>query len=441
MKVKYSLLFFVVLFQVGRVSAQQQISLEQFIALALEKNYDIKLIRNQSQAAATDKEYAYGLLLPQVNATGALGWNNNNQRLEFADVTRNSSGQAKSNSTTAGVQLNWVLFDGTKMFATMNRFNAIAVQGELLVKDQMVNTVATVINNYYNIVRQKQQLMAIKEQMGVSEERVKLAERKLDVGTGAKPELLQAKVDYNTQRTQVVQQEAIILQLKEQMNASIGDQLPKEYDVTDTIAIDLNMDRDQIFSELESSNYSLQALRANKEIAQFSLKERRAERSPVISFTSAYNYNQTDNVKLINPFGTVYSKTTVYNYGFNVVVPILNNFVTHKSVQQAHIIYDRQELIYNQQRLNINVALNNAWTNYENAKKILIIEEETVLLAKENVMIALESFKRGIATSIELRTAQQSLADSYNRLIAARYNAKISTTELMRLKGALLVSQ
>jgi outer membrane protein TolC len=59
-------------------------------------------------------------------------------------------------------------------------------------------------------------------------------------------------------------------------------------------------------------------------------------------------------------------------------------------------------------------------------------------LAKENVFIALESFKRGVNTFIELRTAQQSLAEAYSRLITARYNAKLAETELLRLNGSLL---
>jgi outer membrane protein TolC len=84
------------------------------------------------------------------------------------------------------------------------------------------------------------------------------------------------------------------------------------------------------------------------------------------------------------------------------------------------------------------VGVRNAYLNYDNARKILQIEEETILLAKENVFIALESFRRGVTTFIELRTAQQSLADAYTRLISARYLAKLAETELLRLKGALL---
>ena len=84
------------------------------------------------------------------------------------------------------------------------------------------------------------------------------------------------------------------------------------------------------------------------------------------------------------------------------------------------------------------MGIRNAFVSYENAKKALFIEEENILLARENVSIALESSKLGVATYIELRTAQQTLADTLSQLILARYNAKAAETELLRLKGALL---
>ena len=94
--------------------------------------------------------------------------------------------------------------------------------------------------------------------------------------------------------------------------------------------------------------------------------------------------------------------------------------------------------MYDQQKQQVDVGVRNAYVNYDNAKKVLLIEEENILLAKENVVIALEGFKRGITTFIELRTAQQSLAEGYNRLINARYQAKIAETELLRSNGGLL---
>lgn len=439
MKVRFSFIVFSFIFICNSVFAQEQISLEQAIALALKENYDIKLAKNTSSSANADKSLSYGAFLPQINASGSVIWNQNKQELTFEESTRNNSGTAKSKNTNASVQLNWTLFDGTKMFATLDRINTITAQGELLVKDQMVNTIASVITGYYDIVRQKQQLKAIQEQMAVSEERVKLADRKLQVGTGGKPELLQAKVDYNAQRTQFLQQEAMIVQLKEQLRALTGTALPTVYDVADTIMINLDLNQNEILGA-ENTNYSLQASRLNLEIASLSVWERRAERSPVISLTGALNYANTDNIRLINPFAALYSQSRGFNYGFTINLPILNGLNTTRGIQQAKINQNRQSILYDQQRTNISVGLRNAFVNYDNAKKILLIEEENILLARENVFIALESFKRSIATFIELRTAQQSLEAAYNRLINARYMAKVAETELLRLNGSLLMT-
>lgn len=418
--------------------SQEEVSLEQVVALALEKNYDVLVARNVADAAVKNDDYVYGAFLPQINAQGATVWNDNEQNLRFQDASRNNSGEAKSNNLNGSVQLVWTLFDGTRMFATRERISQIAEQSELEVKNQMVNTIAAVIINYYDIVRQKQQLKAIEEQMSVSEERVKLAEKKLQVGTGIKPELLQARVDYNAQRTQVLQQEAIIAQLKEQLRNIVGLQLPSVYDVADTILIDLNLQPNEDFQNLDNTNYSLLSARRNLNIASLSLRERRAEYLPFFNFNAAYNYSQNDNTRQINPFGPVFNRTEGFNYGFSMTLPILNGFNTRRLTQLAKIELDRQQLLYDQQRNTVNVDLHNAFINYENAKKILAIEEETIGLAKENVYIALESFKRGLNTFIELRTAQQSLAEAYSRLITARYNAKLAETELLRLNGSLL---
>jgi outer membrane protein TolC len=418
--------------------AQEAVTLEQVITLALQKNYDVLLSKTNAESAATTDKYVVGAFLPQISANAATVWNNNEQTLRFQDEARNNSGEARSNNVTGSLQLVWTLFDGTRMFATRERISQLAEQGELMVKDQMVNTIASTITNYYDIVRQKQQLKAIQEQMSVSEERVKLAEKKLQVGTGIKPELLQARVDYNEQRAQVLQQQALIAQLKEVLNYNVGLQLPPQYDVADTIIIDLDLRSDASFQNLDNTNYTLLAARRNLDIASLSLRERKAEYLPFLNFNAAYNFSRNDNTRLINPFSAVFSQTEGFNYGFSVTLPILTGLNTRRQTQLAKLEIDRQRLLFDQQRNAINVSVRNAFINYENAKKILLIEEETIGLAKENVYIALESFKRGVNTFIELRTAQQSLEEAYNRLIAARYNAKLAETELLRLSGSLL---
>lgn len=431
-------LVFLSVFSGNAFGQGQQVTLTDAVGIALQQNYDVLLARNNSESAATDNNYAWAAFMPALNGTAAQLWNSSDQTLRFEDATRNNSGSAQSSNLSGSVQLNWVLFDGTRMFATRQRIAVIAEQGELLVKEQMINTIAMVTNSYYDIVRQKQQLKAFQEQMSVNEERVKLADRKLQVGIGSKPELLQAQVDYNALRAQVIQQESVIAQLKEQLNGMLGLKLPVPYEVADSIVINLTLQQSEIEGNIEGTNFSLLASRRNLEITNLLLHERRAELFPTLTFNSAYNYSRTDNLKLINPFAALYSQSQGYNYGFTINIPILNGLNSRRLIQQARITYNRQELLYSQLKTNVDVGLRSAFVNYENARKILEVEEETILLAKENVFIALESFKRSVATFIELRTAQQSLADAYNRLITARYNAKLAETELLRLNGTLL---
>lgn len=439
MKLKFfaALFLFQIVTKVS-VAQQEEVSLEQAIALALEKNYDIQLVKNTASAASLDNQYAIGGFLPQINATGAKIWNVNDQKQKLADNTERERNDVESNNLTGSVQLTWTLFDGARMFATRERFEEIATQGQTLLKDQIVNTISSVIINYYNIVRQKQQLKAILEQMSVSEERVKLAERKLQVGTGIKPELLQAKVDLNAQRTQVLQQQTVIAQLKDQLNGALGMKLPKVYDVADTILIDLSIQREQIESNIENTNYSLIAARQEMMITKLALRERRGELFPIVNLNSAYNFSRNQTAVAINPFTPLFTQNKGFNYGVSVTMPILNGFNRRRLVQQAKISYAYQQIAYDQQKMIVDVGISNAYVNYENAKQILLIEEENIGLAKENVFIALEGFKRGVTTFIELRTAQQSLADAYNSLISARYNTKLAETELLRLNGALL---
>ena len=430
--------FVIALFITGTASAQRVLTLEEAIATALNNNYDIQLSRNDSMVAALDYSYRNAVFLPRLNATAGTNWNVNNQRQTLADGTKREQNNIKSNNINAALNLNWTLFDGLKMFATRDKAEELIKLGEFTIKNQVVNTVATVITTYYNIVRQKQQLRAIEEQMQVSQTRVTLAERKLDIGVGAKPDVLQSKVDLNAQKAAILEQQTLIEQLKEQLNQVLNVQAATAYEVTDSIPLNTNLALGDIQNSIENSNPLLLLSRKNIDIAGYTLKERRAERFPTISFNSVYNFTRTNNQTVINPFSPLFNQSKGLNYGLTAAIPILNGFNTKRLIRQAELDIRYQELLYDNQKSQVNLSVINAFKEYEQQKKALALEEENILLAKENVSIAVEVYRLSAATIIQLREAQKSLEDAYNRLIAARYNTKVAETELMRLKGDLV---
>lgn len=437
-------ILFYLLFSCMAASGQRLLTLDEAIATALKNNYAIRLSKNDSMVAQLNNSYRDAAFYPTLNANTGITFNNNDQLQKFTDGTTRERNGVKSSNIQAALALNWTLFDGMKMFATRDKVAEFVKLGELGIKNQVVNTVAQVINTYYNIVRLKQQVKAIDEQISINEERVKLAEYKLDIGVGAKPDVLQSKVDLNAQKALKLEQVTAIEQQKEILNQLLNakmsgaDSPSTFYEVSDSIPINTDLSLGEVQTGIESSNPALLLARKNIDIARLTLKERLAERYPTVGFNSNYNFTKADNKAVVNPFQPLFSRNKGFNYGFTASIPIFNHFNVKRQIQQAKLDISYQQLVYDNQQSLLNLSVINAFKDYEQQKKALALEEENIILARENVNIVLQVYKLNSTTLIQLKEAQLSLQQAYNRLIAARYNAKLAETELMRLKGELV---
>jgi outer membrane protein len=418
--------------------AQKLLTVEEAIATTLQNNFDIRIARNDSMVAALDYSYRNAGFYPQINANAGIVFNNNSQLQKFSDGTTRERNGVKSNNLSGSVSLNWTLFDGFGMFATRDKLAEFVRLGELRVKEQISTTIATVINTYYSIVRQKQQLKAVEEQMSIGEERVKLAQYKLDIGVGAKPDVLQSKVDLNAQRAAQLEQQTLISQLKDELNQLMNVSELTSYDVSDSIPINRNLSLTDIQTVLERTNPTLLLARKNIDIARLTLKERRADRFPTVSLTGNYNFNRLDNQVTVNPFSPLFSRNSGFNYGLTASIPIFNNYNTRRLIQHAQIDIRYQQLLYDNQRSVTNLAVLSAFKNYEWQIRALDLEEESIGLARENVDIVIQVYRLNSTTLIQLKEAQSSLQDARTRLITARYNTKVAETELLRLRGGLV---
>lgn len=425
--------------------AQRVLTLEAAIARALENNLEIRIARNDSIIASIDLKYKQAGLLPNLNANGAQVFNQNNQYQKFTDGTVRERKGVGSANLSGNVALNWTLFDGGKMFASRAKLDQLFAQGEWVIRDQINNTIAQVVTAYYGIIQQKQQLQALDAQLSVSEERTKLARYKLDIGVGAKPDLLQSQIDLNGQRSQRLSLENQLRIAKQALNRlmepglSLLEDKPADwFDVTDQIPIRTDLSLGPIQDSVSKNNPQLQLQQQTIRLSERSLQERKAERWPTLNFNSAYNFNKLDNKVVVNPFQPLFSRNQGFNYGFTASLPLFNQFRVRRQIEQAHQEIRFQQLRYDQQALQLRL---NAWTAYQRylfETQNWKLEEENIRLAIENVQIVLEVYRLNSTTLLQLKEAQRSLQEGYDRLIRARYQAKLAETELLRLQGKFL---
>lgn len=428
-------LFILALIAVASTAQQRIIQPEEAIATTLQNNYDVQISKNDSLVAALNYSFRNAAFLPRLNADISYLLNNNDQKQKLADGSDRSRKGIRSDNINGGLQLNWVLFDGLKMFATRDRLAELVNLGSLLIRTQIVQSASDVLSVYYQVVRQKQQLKAIAEQLQISEERLKLANFRLQNGSGTRPEVLQSQIDRNAQLSAQLSARLILEQQKEALLRLMNVAANQEFDVTDTIPINTDLSYSELSSLAEQGNPRLLSLQKNIDIANITLRERRAERWPTVSFNSAYNYSRLNNKAVVNPFSPLFNRNNGFNYGLTVSIPILNNLENKRLTQQAKLDIAFQKLLYESEKATVSLAVLNAYKNYRAQIAILKLEEENIILARDNIRIIQETYRLGATTFIQFREAQKSLEDAYNRLIGVRYNAKLAEIELQRLKG------
>lgn len=433
---KQTFFLFLIIFFSSQLNAQTKLSAEEAVAIGIRNNYDLQLLRNDSAAYALDKAYANAAFYPRLNASAGLIFNNNNQRQVFADTVRAKNG-VLSNQLTGSVNLNWTIFSGFRLIAAKNKINEYVALGDLNVKNQVLNTSADILNKYYAIVYAKEQLTAIDEQIVINEERKKLAEKKLQVGLGAKPELLQATVDLNAQLAAKLQQQNNISNFKEQLNQLINVNISTAYDVADTLLLSDEILLTDVLNMATAKNPTLLLIKKNIDITNLALKERRAERYPTVNFLSAYNYSRNNNTTVVNPFSPLLSTNNGFNYGLGVSIPIFNNYTVKKAILQTKLDLEYLDISLKKRQSEIELGIYNSFKTYQLQQNVLKLEQENIGLAKENVAISLQRFRSGLGIYLELREAQKSLEDANRRLFAAQYNTLVAEIELKKLKGDL----
>ena len=198
---------FLLLMLSATTQAQNVLSLDQVVNTALKNNFDILVARNDADIARINNTRGNAGMLPTVNLNGSgeYSLNNINQKNSSGTITKYSS----QSSTTLGAnaQLAWTLYDGGKMFVTKNKLNEIQALGELQFQTKVLETMYNVIAAYYDIVRQKQQLVSINEAIRYNKERVIIAETGFNAGTLVKTDLLQAKIDLNVEKEKAISQQ------------------------------------------------------------------------------------------------------------------------------------------------------------------------------------------------------------------------------------------
>jgi len=341
---------------------------------------------------------------------------------------------AQNNTTGASINAAWNVFDGLRMFAVKKRLDLNEQLSEFQLRQQMENTTYSIIVTYYNTVKVNELIKAAKQNLQIYEERLKISELKLQIGSDSKVEVLLSRSDVNKAKSAIIQLELDRLNAKVLLNTLLARSADVDYTVSDSIVVDYNPNLGDLKKSVTQTNSSILISKQNELILSHGVKEVRANNLPLIQLNGAYIYTRNR-----SQAGIVFlNRQNGLNGGLSAYWLLFNGNRNNRLVKERNILALNQRYVTEQTQLQIDGLVYVSYRSYLLNKQIVSMETQNLADSREVQTIFLERYKIGKANLLETIETQKNLEDAQVRYINALYAIKVAEAELLRVNGSLV---
>lgn len=397
----------------------------------LNNGYSIKFSRNREEVLSNDATYGNAGMLPKVDAVA--GYSGAANQLQGAGGK--SYANTFGNAYNVGLSGSWTLFDGWGMQASYSRLRELKKNGELSTKLEIESSVAQTTAMYYELLHRRLRLENLSIMLSLSRERLRMATEKYLVGAHSQLELLQAQVDFNADSSQLVTyRQGTIEQL-----IRFKKQLLIPFDENDVIFPDssFNLNEHLALEELKAvmlqNNTSLKIFDKNRTITDLERRQVEAARYPYVNLSASYGYSYSH-----NSYNSSKSDALGLGYGLNIGFKLYDGQNQRRMEKNVKIEQRNRDLEYEQQAQQVLADLYLLYSSYSSYMNLLGLERSNRELSGRKVLLAMEQYRLGQITSLELREHQRTHLDAQDRLLNAMLQAKLSEVYIMQLCGTVL---
>lgn len=424
---KKSLIILIILLSLPlALMGQNAISLDSCIKQALERNYYLKMARNEE--AMAENNVSLSPFLPKVAASG-------NQ--ELTNYTKEDSDSPaysdKTNAFNANVGLSWKIFDGLAMFTTYSRQKQLFSLSSQNVKIEVENLIMKVCTEYYNIIVQQHILESELTTLSLSKSRYANAEEKYLLGVISGLDLQQAKLDLNADSSRVLLQRETVRSAYISFANLLNAGQDKKYLIRDTILLSQELNYDSLKIKTLANNNTLIKARQGEIISKQDLSLVRAARYPTLSFSTGYDIGNSTYPKRAVDYYNYYGPY----YGLSINWNIFSGMENRRKIANAKLETENSKLAYLDAENEIFGELSLLYNNYLNNIIVTSFEMENTEVAAKTLEIAMDRYRLGSLSGLEFREYQNKYIEAVNRRLTALYQAKMSEIGLRLLCGEL----
>ena len=424
---------------------QDEWTLEQCIAHAMEHNITLQKARLTTQSAEEDVKGARAALMPSLSAStnqslGYRPWQETGLSTVANGIVETEVKKGYYNGSY-GLNASWTLWNGNRNRNTL-RQNKLTVEQSQLQTQNAANSIQEQIAQLYVQILYLTEAVKVNEQtLETSKKNEERGQQMLEVGKMSKADVAQLSAQRATDEYNIVQARANIslylLQLKQLL----------ELDTTDPFSIAIpNTSDEQALEEIPSLQTVFeQALGIRPEIAnselsvkssELSVKMAKAGYSPTLSLTGGVG--TSTNSQSDNEWGNQMKTNFDASAGLTLNIPIFDQRQTKTAVRKARIQQMQAQLDLEEAKDDLYQTLESYWLDAETNQQKLRAAMETEQSEQHSFDLLQEQFNLGLKNIVELMTGKDRLLSAQQNRLQSKYQTLLALQMLKFYRGEAL---
>lgn len=436
-------------------SQTKKYTLEDCVALALEKNISIKQSELEMDNAEIDKADAIGNFLPRFNIQSQHIWNNGLSQ----NITNGLIENLTTQFSSFGGNIGLTVFNGRQNINQLSRANLNLLARQYQLEDMKDDVSLFVANAYLQVLFSRELEQVQGYQLELAQQELARIQLSIEAGILTAAELFEIEANIAAQEQAVVQAEnnyrlakislAQLLLITDYENFDLAEE---EFDIPFSNV--LEQTPKAIYEKAVTQRNDIKLGLTNLAIAEKDIDLAKGTRMPTL--TAFYNYNtrisysdrfiETGNFiqtpigivqdngavvvsqfperEVAGPlsFGTQFGQNDGHSFGLSLNIPVFNGFATQNNIKRRKVNLNRIENQLAQTKLDLENTINQAFNDAKGAYKFYDASDKTLRAREQAFEIAKQRFEAGVMNSFDYVQARQRYQIAASDIIRAKFD-------------------
>ena len=413
--------FFISTFAFSQVD-NNIISLQDAIDIALEKNINIKQSELNLDNSELGRSDAIGNFLPTIGASANHQWNVG----RGINVTTNIIEEITTQFSSATASIGLPIYNGSRNVNQLHRANLEILASKYQLEDIKDDVKLFVANSYLQIMFNKEILKVQKSQLEITKVEYERTQDLINSGIFSPRQIFEIEANLASQEQSVVQAEnnlrdaklnlAQVLLLDDYENFDIANE-----DFSIPFSDILENSPKEIFEKAKTFRNDIKLAETNISIAEKDIQISKSFRLP--SITSFYSWNtRISYVDNLPSFKDQFDLNKGQTYGFGINIPIFQGRAISNNIQRTKINLERLKFQYEQEKLNLENTVYQAYNDLVGAIKLYEASNKTVKSLKSAFEDATDRYLLGSLNSFDFIQSKQAYEASVSENIRAKFD-------------------